>query len=134
MSGPELTLKTKGYVVTEGVDLILYCSVQQGTVPITFSWYRNGVVKPLNSTRISKTQGFHIIKSITRDDEGQYYCQAYNDANEPKKSRQVHIEGYSSPTLCYTINVFLRDKTSQGVIRWRDSAPHDMEGCYHPRS
>ncbi|XP_017348679.1 platelet endothelial cell adhesion molecule [Ictalurus punctatus] len=92
VSGPELTLKTKGYVVTEGVDLILYCSVQQGTVPITFSWYRNGVVKPLNSTRISKTQGFHIIKSITRDDEGQYYCQAYNDANEPKKSRQVHIE------------------------------------------
>ncbi|KAF4092679.1 hypothetical protein AMELA_G00023500 [Ameiurus melas] len=92
VSRPELTLKTKGYVFTEGMDLILYCSVQRGTVPITFSWYRNGVGKPLNSTRISKTEGSHIIKSLTRDDEGQYYCQASNDANEPKKSRQIHIE------------------------------------------
>lgn len=116
VSPPELTLwsyiKTKVYMVTEGVTLILNCSVQQGTVPITFTWYRKGVVNPLNSTQISKTQGFHIIKSITHADEGIYYCQASNDANETKKSHSITIEGHTSPTLHYTINVFLRDKTS----------------------
>ncbi|XP_060757464.1 platelet endothelial cell adhesion molecule isoform X3 [Neoarius graeffei] len=96
VSPPELTLwsyiKTKVYMVTEGVTLILNCSVQQGTVPITFTWYRKGVVNPLNSTQISKTQGSHIIKPITHADEGIYFCQASNDANETKKSHSITIE------------------------------------------
>lgn len=91
VSIPELTLNTKSHAVTEGVTLSFYCSVQQGTFPITFTWYRIGDVKPLNTMRISKTRGLHTIKSITRDDEGRYYCRASNDANETRNSDPVYI-------------------------------------------
>lgn len=94
-------------MVTEGVDLILYCGVQQGTVPITFTWYRRGVTKPLNTTRITNTQGFHIIKSITRNDEGRYYCEARNEANKPMESFNVNVQGQTSFTFYYTVYVFL---------------------------
>lgn len=113
VSTPDLTLNTKSNVVTEGVNLSLNCSVQQGTFPITFTWYRTGVVKPLNKIQISKKQGIYTIKSITRDDEGLYYCRASNDANETRSSDNVKIKGHNSPSLCCTINVFLGYKTSQ---------------------
>ncbi|XP_060748568.1 platelet endothelial cell adhesion molecule isoform X1 [Tachysurus vachellii] len=92
VSTPDLTLNTKSNVVTEGVNLSLYCSVQQGTFPITFTWYRIGVVKPLKTIQISKTQGIYNLKSITRDDEGLYYCRASNDANETRSSDNVKIK------------------------------------------
>ncbi|GAA6096359.1 platelet endothelial cell adhesion molecule isoform X1 [Tachysurus ichikawai] len=92
VSTPDLTLNTKSNVVTEGVNLSLNCSVQQGTFPITFTWYRTGVVKPLNKIQISKKQGIYTIKSITRDDEGLYYCRASNDANETRSSDNVKIK------------------------------------------
>ncbi|KAF5908122.1 platelet endothelial cell adhesion molecule-like isoform X2, partial [Clarias magur] len=92
VSKPDLTLDTKGYMVTEGMNLSLTCTVQQGTFPITFTWYRSGVAKPLNTTKISKKHGVYIIKSITREDEGRYYCHASNDANEIKNSPQVTIK------------------------------------------
>ncbi|MCJ8739418.1 hypothetical protein PDJAM_G00046870 [Pangasius djambal] len=91
VSTPNLTLDTKGHMVTEGVNLALYCSVQKGTVPITFTWYRKGVVKPLDTIKSSNTREWHIIKSITRDQEGTYYCQASNDANETRGSLPVPI-------------------------------------------
>ncbi|KAM9457012.1 platelet endothelial cell adhesion molecule isoform 2-T2 [Clarias gariepinus] len=91
VSIPDLTYDTKDYMVTEGVRLSLICSVQQGTLPITFTWYRSGVAKPLNTTKISKKQGVYIIKSITRENEGRYYCHASNGADVTKSSLQVTI-------------------------------------------
>ncbi|KAI5097484.1 platelet endothelial cell adhesion molecule isoform X2 [Silurus meridionalis] len=92
VSKPHLTLKTKNNKVSEGEDLILDCSVDKGTVPITFTWYRTEVVKPLNTTHINNTKGSHIIKSITRDYEGRYFCEASNDANKKMRSHSVPIE------------------------------------------
>lgn len=105
MSKPELILNPKGNVVTEGVNLILYCTVQQGTVPITFTWYRSGVTQPLNTTKINKTQGIYILKSITRNDEGRYYCQASNEASVTKGSAAVTIQGPTPPTFLLFISI-----------------------------
>ncbi|KAK3553280.1 hypothetical protein QTP86_032767 [Hemibagrus guttatus] len=88
---PNLTLNTKSTMVTEGVKLILYCNVEQGTFPITFTWYRIGSGKPLNTTQIRKTKGSHTIEFITRDHEGRYYCQASNEANQTRTSDSVSI-------------------------------------------
>lgn len=107
-------------MVTEGVNLVLYCGVQHGTVPITFTWYRRGVMKPLNTTQISKTQGFHTIKSITRNDEGRYYCEARNEANKTVESFNVDIQGHTSPTFYYIVYVKYH---STG---WCDAAQHEL--------
>lgn len=94
-------------MIIEGTDLILNCSVKHGTVPITFTWYRKGLTKPLNKTQNYKTQGFHIIYSITRNDEGDYYCQAHNDANDTEDSAFVTIKGPTSLTFCYYLLLFV---------------------------
>ncbi|XP_062875009.1 platelet endothelial cell adhesion molecule isoform X2 [Trichomycterus rosablanca] len=91
VSIPELTLDIKGYMATENTDLRLYCCVHQGTVPITFTWYRIGDSAPLFTTRISKTKEMYTINSITSNHKGRYYCEASNDANVTWQSLPVTI-------------------------------------------
>ncbi|XP_049330109.1 platelet endothelial cell adhesion molecule isoform X2 [Astyanax mexicanus] len=92
VSKPELSLGfPRGQTFTEGTDVSLYCSVQQGTVPVTFFWYRVGSSRPLFTSRSSVTRGEHVIRSITRDHRGKYYCGAYNDAGQTQNSEPVTV-------------------------------------------
>uniref|UniRef100_A0A3B1KDX9 Platelet and endothelial cell adhesion molecule 1a n=1 Tax=Astyanax mexicanus TaxID=7994 RepID=A0A3B1KDX9_ASTMX len=92
LNTPELSLGfPRGQTFTEGTDVSLYCSVQQGTVPVTFFWYRVGSSRPLFTSRSSVTRGEHVIRSITRDHRGKYYCGAYNDAGQTQNSEPVTV-------------------------------------------
>uniref|UniRef100_W5KIY7 Platelet and endothelial cell adhesion molecule 1a n=1 Tax=Astyanax mexicanus TaxID=7994 RepID=W5KIY7_ASTMX len=100
VSKPELSLGfPRGQTFTEGTDVSLYCSVQQGTVPVTFFWYRVGSSRPLFTSRSSVTRGEHVIRSITRDHRGKYYCGAYNDAGQTQNSEPVTVGGQSPNTF-----------------------------------
>lgn len=92
VSRPELTLGSDDSKATENEPFTMYCSVQQGSVPISFSWHRTGRGTPLYSTRSDETKSLYTIKSMTREHKGSYYCEADNDAQETKKSRLVNIE------------------------------------------
>ncbi|XP_056609658.1 platelet endothelial cell adhesion molecule isoform X1 [Triplophysa dalaica] len=77
--------------VTEGSDLYLLCKVQQGTQPITFSWYHNSILIPSSTQEVTLLHGTHIVKAIEREQRGRYYCEATNHASETKKSPPVTI-------------------------------------------
>uniref|UniRef100_A0A672S9F7 Platelet endothelial cell adhesion molecule n=1 Tax=Sinocyclocheilus grahami TaxID=75366 RepID=A0A672S9F7_SINGR len=84
-------LEPKEVTVTEGSDLILICRVQQGTYPITFTWYHNRVMLLSSIQEVRSLEGRHVVKVIERDQRGDYYCEASNYASETKKSYPVRI-------------------------------------------
>uniref|UniRef100_A0A671K7Y9 Platelet/endothelial cell adhesion molecule 1 n=1 Tax=Sinocyclocheilus anshuiensis TaxID=1608454 RepID=A0A671K7Y9_9TELE len=86
-------LEPKEVTVSEGSDLILICRVQQGTYPITFTWYHNRVMLLSSIQEVRSLEGRHVVKVIERDQRGDYYCEASNYASETKKSYPVRIGG-----------------------------------------
>ncbi|XP_030646205.1 platelet endothelial cell adhesion molecule [Chanos chanos] len=91
VSKPALTLNTEGRTITEGTELVLTCSVQAGTTPITFTWFHSGTTAPLDTKQSSVTSAVHTIQSTTRDQRGRYHCTASNEASESKSSSPVTI-------------------------------------------
>ncbi|XP_051572371.1 platelet endothelial cell adhesion molecule isoform X2 [Myxocyprinus asiaticus] len=91
VSKPVLMVEPKGFTVTEGSDLVLICSVQQGTDPITFTWYHYGDVIPFSTQEVRHSQGTHVVKAIKRDQRGSYYCEASNHAIDTRRSLPVTI-------------------------------------------
>ncbi|XP_052397103.1 platelet endothelial cell adhesion molecule isoform X1 [Carassius gibelio] len=89
VSRPEL--KPEEVTVTEGTDLILICSVHQGSDPITFTWYYNTVKLPSSTQEVRSLEGRYVVKAIERGQRGDYYCEASNNANETKKSFPARI-------------------------------------------
>ncbi|KAK2915874.1 hypothetical protein Q8A67_000248 [Cirrhinus molitorella] len=84
-------LVAKDTTVTEGSDLLLICRVQQGTYPISFTWYHNRIMLPSSTKEDISLKGEHVVKAIERDQSGDYYCEASNSALETKKSYPVRI-------------------------------------------
>ncbi|XP_071750457.2 platelet endothelial cell adhesion molecule isoform X1 [Centroberyx gerrardi] len=86
VSKPILTMYPNMGDVSEGQDLTLVCTVQRGTPPINFTWYRTGTDKDgaLASQIPPGLKGSHIIKGVSREDGGKYYCLSSNQANEIK--------------------------------------------------
>ncbi|RXN29454.1 platelet endothelial cell adhesion molecule-like protein [Labeo rohita] len=87
-------MDTKEATVTEGSDLTLNCEVQEGTRPITFTWYHNGVMIPL-PTKEDKFSEKHVVEAIKRDQRGDYHCDASNSALETKTSNPIRISDFS---------------------------------------
>lgn len=79
--------------ISEGQDVTLVCSVQRGTLPITFTWYHTGTVGALAFQTVKKLEGSHSINNVRGQHRGGYYCVSVNSANESKKSDTVTIGG-----------------------------------------
>ncbi|XP_068193167.1 platelet endothelial cell adhesion molecule isoform X2 [Antennarius striatus] len=77
--------------VSEGQDVTLMCSVQRGTPPISFSWYRTNKKDALASQTSMNLEGSHSISSIAGEQQGEYYCMSTNPADEAKQSYIVII-------------------------------------------
>lgn len=79
--------------VSEGQDLTLVCSVQRGTLPITFTWYRTETEGALATQTSMILEGSYNISIVRREHRGGYYCLSTNQANETKQSHTVMIGG-----------------------------------------
>ncbi|CAJ1076407.1 platelet endothelial cell adhesion molecule [Xyrichtys novacula] len=77
--------------VSEGQDLTLSCSVRRGSLPITFTWYHTKKDNPLDSQTFNKLEGSHRIIKVKGQDQGGYYCESTNSAEETKKSKIVMV-------------------------------------------
>ncbi|CAO2645807.1 Platelet endothelial cell adhesion molecule [Lemmus lemmus] len=67
--------------VQSGDEMVLRCSVKEGTGPITFQFYKEKEDRPFHQTILNETQAFWIEKQASKKQAGQYYCMASNRAN-----------------------------------------------------
>lgn len=72
--------------VQSGDEMVLRCSVKEGTGPITFKFFKEKENRPFHETILNETQAFWIEKQASRKQEGHYYCMASNRANVAKSS------------------------------------------------
>ncbi|KAF1379306.1 hypothetical protein PFLUV_G00174720 [Perca fluviatilis] len=86
VSKPVLTMLHGMGDVSEGKDLTLVCSVQRGTLPITFTWYHTETEGALATQTSMKLEGSYNISNVRREHRGGYYCLSTNQANETKQS------------------------------------------------
>uniref|UniRef100_A0A1A8M8F7 Ig-like domain-containing protein n=1 Tax=Nothobranchius pienaari TaxID=704102 RepID=A0A1A8M8F7_9TELE len=76
----------------EGNDLYLICSVQGGSPPVTFRWFRHDKETPLKVTTSHYNNSNYQITGLSKEYSGMYYCEADNRANFKVQSDLVDIE------------------------------------------
>ncbi|XP_075879958.1 platelet endothelial cell adhesion molecule isoform X1 [Nelusetta ayraudi] len=91
VSKPALHFRPMMGDVAEGQEVTLVCSVQGGSLPVSFTWYSAKKANSLDSVTVNKLEASHKITEVRRDHQGGYYCVSNNAANEAKQSPTVTI-------------------------------------------
>jgi hypothetical protein len=74
--------------------------VDEGTGPITYSFYKEKEKSPFYQSISNETQAFWHKEQASKKEEGQYYCTASNRASLTQKSTQSNtltVKGESGP-------------------------------------
>lgn len=72
--------------VESGSQIVLHCTVKEGTGPILFKFYREKENKPFYETVENTTYAVWYKENVGKEQEGQYYCTASNRATVSKFS------------------------------------------------
>lgn len=86
--------------------MTLVCSVQGGSLPVSFTWYRAKEPDHLASVTVNKLEASHTISKVRRDHQGAYYCVSTNAAKEAKQSPTIAVAG--GCFLLLSVDVLLR--------------------------
>uniref|UniRef100_A0ABK0M4S8 Platelet endothelial cell adhesion molecule n=1 Tax=Rattus norvegicus TaxID=10116 RepID=A0ABK0M4S8_RAT len=70
-----------GNDVQSGDEMVLRCSVKEGTGPVTFQFYKEKEGRPFHEETVNDTQVFWHHEQTSKEQEGQYYCTAFNRAS-----------------------------------------------------
>ncbi|XP_060058554.1 platelet endothelial cell adhesion molecule isoform X3 [Erinaceus europaeus] len=84
----EVKLSLLSEVVESGKIIELRCSVNEASGPITFRFYREGESTPFYQTILNDTTALGLIEEASKEQEGQYYCMAFNRATPAKNAPQ----------------------------------------------
>ena len=90
---PKVSLSGFSEGLQEGGRVVLSCSVTQGDLPTSLTWYKDD--RTLDSPRID---GFFIglsIGNLSLEDEGNYTCVAENPAGSSSASHDFRLLGSS---------------------------------------
>ena len=84
--------------VSEGVLFSVFCSVEQGSQPLFFQWFKNGqqINKQsdyLQITSFNDMQSILNIKKVTSNDSGNYTCEVKNAFGEDTFASQLIVRG-----------------------------------------
>lgn len=79
--------------ISEGQDVTLLCSVQRGSLPVSYTWYHTETKGALAFQTSNNLEGSHTIDDVRAEQQGGYYCVSSNPANETKQSLTVTIVG-----------------------------------------
>ncbi|KAK1876990.1 Platelet endothelial cell adhesion molecule [Dissostichus eleginoides] len=91
VSRPVLTTLPGAGDISEGQDVTLLCSVQRGSLPVSYTWYHNETEGALASQTSNNLEGSHTIGNVRTEQRGGYYCVSSNPAKESKQSLTVTI-------------------------------------------
>lgn len=76
----------KGVEVESGKEIVLHCSVAEGTGPITYKFYKDKESKPFHQAISNDTSVIWYKAQASKEQEGQYYCVASNKATVTQSS------------------------------------------------
>lgn len=79
--------------VSEGQEVTLVCSVEEGTLPVKFTWFHTKKEGYLASKTSMELEESHKIANVRKEHQGGYYCVSTNQANEAKQSLTITIRG-----------------------------------------
>ncbi|XP_045381779.1 platelet endothelial cell adhesion molecule isoform X2 [Lemur catta] len=77
--------------VESGKEIVLRCSVNEGSGPITYRFYREKEGKPFHQVISNDTQVFWSKPQASKEQEGQYYCTAANRANAAERAPHSNL-------------------------------------------
>nr|XP_058902887.1 platelet endothelial cell adhesion molecule isoform X2 [Kogia breviceps] len=86
--------------VESGKPIVLRCSVNEGSSPITYKFYKEKEGKPFYQVTLNDTQAIWHKPKASKEQEGQYYCTASNRANLSKnvlQSNTLTVRVYLAP-------------------------------------
>ncbi|XP_032116615.1 Fc receptor-like protein 3 isoform X1 [Sapajus apella] len=124
VSNVNLEIQPTGGQLIEGENMVLICSVAQGSGNVTFSWHREGTVRSLGRKTQRSLLAELQVPTVKERDAGRYYCAADN----------VH-----GPILSTRIRVTVRIPVSYPVLTLRAPGPQAVVGdllelhCEAPR-
>ncbi|KAM6913792.1 platelet endothelial cell adhesion molecule [Lycodopsis pacificus] len=91
VSRPALIVQPGAGDVSEGQNVTLVCSVQRGTLPISFTWFHTETQGALFSQTSNNLKGSYSISNVRGEHRGEYYCVGNNPANVAKQSLAVML-------------------------------------------
>nr|XP_012305189.1 Fc receptor-like protein 3 isoform X3 [Aotus nancymaae] len=90
VSNVNLEIQPTGGQLIEGENMVLICSVAQGSGNVTFSWHREGTVRSLGrKTQRSLLAELQVL-TVKERDAGRYYCAADN-VHGPILSTRIRV-------------------------------------------
>lgn len=84
--------------VESGKPIVLRCSVNEGSSPITYKFYKEKEGKPFYQVTLNDTHAIWHKPKASKEQEGQYYCTASNRASLSKnvlQSNTLTVRGES---------------------------------------
>ncbi|XP_005002034.1 platelet endothelial cell adhesion molecule isoform X2 [Cavia porcellus] len=88
--------------VESGKEIVLQCSVNEGTVPITYKFYKDEEHKPFHQITSNDTSVIWYKEQASKEQEGRYHCVASNKASVTQSSTQS-----STQSNRLTVKIFL---------------------------
>nr|XP_019799957.1 platelet endothelial cell adhesion molecule isoform X1 [Tursiops truncatus] len=86
--------------VESGKPIVLRCSVNEGSSPITYKFYKEKEGKPFYQVTLNDTHAIWHKPKASKEQEGQYYCTASNRASLSKnvlQSNTLTVRVYLAP-------------------------------------
>lgn len=74
--------------VESGKEIVLQCSVNEGTAPIAYKFYKDEEHKPFYQVTSNVTSVIWYKEQASKEQEGQYHCVASNKASVTQSSTQ----------------------------------------------
>jgi len=83
-----------------GQKFKLFCYLYEGSRPITFEWFKNGLILSTNISNsrfridTSEDESHFTIDRLQNDDSGTYSCSAQNNLGFDRQSTLLLVKGW----------------------------------------
>ena len=94
---PKLSSVITNHIQKENSSFLIFCRVQEGSLPLFFEWSKNGHPIHNNRYEIENSKKFSTlnIERINREDAGNYSCKVKNAYGSDLQNVQLNVKGKS---------------------------------------